>query len=355
MTPGMPLLVRALREPAACAALDRQGWQALVWQARAAELMAQLHQALVQAGVLDHAPPGARRHLGLAAIVAQRHQRAVGSELRAIAQVLTPLGLPIVLLKGAAYGVQNLRAAQGRIYNDIDLLVPKDGIEAVERRLSHAGWIGQHVNAYDQRYYRQWMHEIPPMEHKSRGTVLDVHHTLLPPTSGIRPDPALLLDASGPAPSPWGEFRVLAPADQVLHSATHLFFGEFHKGLRDLFDLHQLLTEFGTRPGFWAVLPQRAVQLGLAQPLADALAHTQRLFGTPVPLGLAHEMAARQPSPWPRAARHWLFEHALRPPHPSCAVSGLAMWLVFVRSHWLRMPLPLLAYHLGHKALFPGH
>ncbi|UUZ51357.1 hypothetical protein LP420_18985 [Massilia sp. B-10] len=41
----------------------------------------------------------------------------------------------------------------------------------------------------------------------------------------------------------------------VIHSATHLFYdGEFDKGLRDLLDLHRLLTEFGATPGFWQVL-----------------------------------------------------------------------------------------------------
>ena len=43
---------------------------------------------------------------------------------------------------------------------------------------------------------------------------------------------------------------------------------------------------------------------------------------------------------------------ALRPVHPSCHVpgEGLARWLLFVRSHWLRMPLQLLVPHLVRKA-----
>ena len=43
---------------------------------------------------------------------------------------------------------------------------------------------------------------------------------------------------------------------------------------------------------------------------------------------------------------------ALRPVHPSCHVpgEGLARWLLFVRSHWLRMPLHLLVPHLVRKA-----
>ena len=42
----------------------------------------------------------------------------------------------------------------------------------------------------------------------------------------------------------------------------------------------------------------------------------------------------------------------LRPNHPSClaAGDGLARWLLFVRSHWLRMPPRLLIPHLVRKA-----
>lgn len=339
------LLAQVLRDPQQAQALSLRDWEILIWQARAAELLAQLHGALERAGLLDIAPAPARRQLALAARVAQRHQQAVAHELRAVQQTLAPLGVPVLLLKGSAYAAGSLRAGQGRIYNDIDLMVPKAAIDEVETQLSHAGWIGTHTNAYDQRYYRDWMHEIPPLEHKHRATVLDVHHTILPPTSAWRVDVERLFASAQPAPAPWGFFKTLAPADLVLHSASHLFFGEFHKGLRDLHDLHQLLLEFGEAPGFWPQLQARAEELGLQLPLADALAQCQRLLGTPVPL----QMPAR--SPWPARWRNWLFRHALRSPHPSSKRSGFALWLVFVRSHWLRMPLGLLVYHLLHKAI----
>jgi hypothetical protein len=32
-----------------------------------------------------------------------------------------------------------------------------------------AGWAATHHDAYDQRYYRQWMHELPPMQPYARG------------------------------------------------------------------------------------------------------------------------------------------------------------------------------------------
>ncbi|MBK6471499.1 MAG: nucleotidyltransferase family protein [Betaproteobacteria bacterium] len=195
------------------------------------------------------------------------------------------------------------------------------------------------------------MHEIPPLQHKNRGTVLDVHHTILPPTSGIQPDPAGLF-ARGRGPlAPWAFFGVLGPADRVIHSACHLFFGEFHKGLRDLHDLHALLTPMAADAGHWQALVSRSIELGLALPVLDALEQCQRLYETAVPPSAVDALRRAATTPWPSQLRGWLFDHALRPAHVSAysRSTRLAHWLTFVRSHWLRMPLPLLAYHLSHK------
>ena len=109
------------------------------------------------------------------------------------------------------------------------------------------GWATSKTTAYDQRYYRRWMHELPPLRHISRQTMLDVHHAILPITARLKPDSAKLLAASRPiAGEP--RLRVLAPVDMVLHSATHLFCNEdVGNGLRDLVDLDSLLREFAQR------------------------------------------------------------------------------------------------------------
>ena len=347
------LLVTALRHPERARGFDKGDWEVLVWQSRAAELMAQLQQTLVRVDVLRTAPSAARRHLDLALVIAERHARAVRSELRGLQRALQPLQVPVVLLKGAAYIAQSHRAAAGRIFNDIDILVPKSALRDAEQRLSWAGWFSLHTTVYDERYYREWMHEIPPLAHKDRGTVLDVHHTILPPTSGIRPDPQELFAASVRLGGEWGFFRALAPADMVIHSACHLFFGEFHKGLRDLYDLHLLLTDFSIDGSFWGDLVDRARHLNLALPVLDALTQCVRLYETVVPVAVIESLTPDSSSPWPRWVRAWLFDQALRPPHASAydRSTRLAHWLTFVRSHWLRMPLPLLVYHLSHKLL----
>ncbi|WP_342616223.1 nucleotidyltransferase family protein [Rhodoferax sp. GW822-FHT02A01] len=348
------LLVDTLRVPEIAFSYGVREWEALVWQSRSAELMAQLYVALDKADVLAAAPAAARRHLTIAKTIADKHTAAIESELIALREALEPLGMPVVLLKGAAYcGLQH-HASLGRLFNDIDIMVPKHALAAAEERLLWAGWLPSHTSAYDQRYYRNWMHEIPPLEHKHRATVLDVHHTILPPTSGIKPDPKDLFEASIPLSGNLSFFRVLGRADMVIHSACHLFFGEFHKGLRDLHDLHLLLSDFGAEEQFWRDLVARANALNLALPLLDALTQCNRLYHTQVPARVFADLGRLGTSPYPTFLRNWLFEHALRPVHTSAF--GWTTWLahraVFVRSHWLRMPLPLLLYHLTYKVFF---
>src|SRR5438045_977657 len=76
------------------------------------------------------------------------------------------------------------------------------------------------------------------------GLGVDVHHTICPPASRLRPDPQRFWTASEAT-----EIRgvgLLCPADSVLHAAVHLFFdSDFDSRFRELIDLHVLTTTFG--------------------------------------------------------------------------------------------------------------
>jgi hypothetical protein len=344
-----PLLVRALAQPCELEALAPSEWDLLVRQAAHANMLATLYYLCEESGVLQRVPARPREHLDWARMLAERHRRAVLAEVRQIHHALCELGLPLILLKGAAYTLAGLPAAAGRLFSDIDILVPEDRLSEVEAALMLAGWRNTHHDAYDQRYYREWMHELPPMQHLRRETVIDVHHAILPRTAAEKPDPVLLRSATveiGP-----DHLRALAPTDMVLHSAVHLFSdGEFAHGLRDLFDLHRLLGDFGSDPHFWEALVPRAETLQLQRYLYYALRYTQEVFGTPVP---AATLAATQVfAPALPAVMDALFHSVFRSCHPSCHrwFDDLAAFALYVRGNWLRMPPWRLARHLLRKA-----
>jgi hypothetical protein len=137
----------------------------------------------------------------------------------------------------------------------------------------------------------------------------------------------------------------------VLHSAAHLFYdGEIQGGLRDLVDLHLMLKHFGGEPGFRETLTRQAEALQLSRPLYYALRYSSRLLGTPVAPGLL-EHAERHWAPAPPARRLMdiLVGRVLTPGLPEAPGAPLSAWLLYVRSHWLRMPPWLLAGHLSRK------
>lgn len=344
------LLARVLTNRAAPPS-SAQGWLALVSQARSANLAARLARWTDLNGVV--VPPNVRWQLD-GSMKGQRHlERMVTLELRRVARALHGDGLGFVLLKGAAYLAAGLPPAMARQFGDIDVLVRRADLSAAEAALMGGGWVNLDAQPYDQRYYREWMHEIPPLTHIGRGSVIDLHHTIVPPTSVFRVDGSELLLRAVPAGSSPGQL-VLQPVDMVLHSMVHLFTdGEFDNGLRDLLDLWDLLRHFSRQDAdFWDKLLTRADALGLARPLHHALHHLERLAGPTLPDGLRMQFASLRPAMPARWLMHWLLSVGLRPQHPACQRWGdsLARWLLYVRSHWLRMPLRLLMPHLVRKA-----
>ncbi len=341
-----------LARPDRLRALELADWDQLLRAVRASNLLGRLLLAIDQAGPQLQLPELVRPHIRSFRVLTQHQREAVAWECERIAQALGALDLPLVLLKGAAYALADLPAARGRLFGDIDLLVPAAQIAEVERVLRLHGWFMGQISAYDEQYYRRWMHELPPMTHAVRHTSIDVHHNILPPSSGRAPEVSRLLAASVAIPGT--AFRRLCDEDLVLHSATHLFHeGEVRHALRDLFDLDALLRGFSVQAGFWDRLLARAEALGLAWCCHLALRYTHLQLGTPVPVEV-REAAARRAALGPvrQALLDAVYRRAFQVQHPAFVERSdraAATWL-YLRAHALRMPLHRLLAHLARKA-----
>jgi len=344
------LLVSALLDPPTTLALSLRQWNDLLVAAGEHALLARLADELVSRGLFAQVPGKARSHMHAARIAAESTHTAIRFEVNRVLRALAEVDTPIILLKGTAYVMAQLPAARGRFIGDLDFMVPREKIEEVERTLIRSGWAVADLDDYDQRYYREWGHEIPPLQHAERETPLDIHHTIVPLTGRFHPDAAALLAASQPLADP--RLRVLAPADMVLHSTVHLFNDDVGKPLRDLLDLNDLLGHFGANPGFWDQLIARARLHGLGRPLYYMLRQAQRMLGTPIPPEIDQAASAWAPGPALNSLMDRLFTYRFVSAPAREAPSGirLANWLLYMRSHWLRMPMPLLARHLSIKA-----
>lgn len=348
-TPAL-LLCRLLRTPGDSTSLSPALWSDVLRCARREGLAGVLAHRLRAEGISDRLPAQVRAILEDVEIGVARSHVVAGWEARQVLAALRSLKCPVILLKGSAYALAGLDAGRGRAAGDIDILIPRSYLGAAEAALQDAGWSYVHTDPYDFHYYRTWMHELPPMIHDTRGTELDVHHTILPLTTRATPDAQAMVRNARKLPGL--PLSILAPSDMVLHSAAHLFYdGDLLKPLRNLWDIHALVGEFGQDDAFWPALEARARHHSLSRTLAYALRYACRLFGTAVP----EEVLARTAKALPAGPVLWLMDRLFLAAFSNTGVAEAgpavraARLLLLVRSHWLKMPPLLLARHLWTK------
>lgn len=329
------LLARTLADPGSAIGLTPPQWEALIAAARAEQLIGSLACRLDGVRI----PGAVARILDDARLDAQRTRVQALWEAEMAQRALAPLGVPVVLLKGTAYVAAGLDAGVGRSVGDLDILVPRKVIDAVQQALLGAGWEWVKDDAYDDLYYRRWMHELPPLIHKERDRMADVHHTILPLTARRRPDAAAMIADSVMLDS---GLRILCPEDMVLHAAAHLLAdGDLAGGLRNLWDIDRLLRQFADRPGFWTRLGERAALHQLCGPMKRALRLARRLYDSPSDAAL---------SGGPRLSDRPFYRRLLARDGWGRAVRPGLRFGFYLRGHWMRMPPLMLARHLLVKA-----
>ncbi len=327
------LLVAILLEPGEAVRLDARQWTSLIAAARGERLIGTLAAKLDGLAV----PSDVAAILADARFDNLRERRQALWEVDRARAALASLGCPVVLLKGSAFIAAGLLAGQGRAIGDLDILVPRDRLDAVEAALLAAGWEWVKPDPYDDIYYRRWMHELPPLIHHDRDRMIDVHHTILPLTARPTPDAAAMI---ADAVVLEGGSAVLRIDDMLCHAAAHLLAdGDMAGGLRNLWDIDCLIGEHGAEPGFWGELGARARHHGLLAPMRRAVRLAHRIFGT------------EAPAEWLRGGLFdGLFEARLLTRNGWGLEDRSFLRLGFyIRSHWLRMPPLMLARHLWTK------
>jgi hypothetical protein len=327
-------LTKALADPPYVLGLDARRWTALLAMAHAEHLAASL------AWRLDGLPiPEAA-----AAILAEARQASEVQRVQALweaemaRQALAPCNIPVILLKGTAFAAAGLDAARGRQIGDLDILVPRDRLDEAEAALLGAGWEWVKPDPYDDHYYRTHMHELPPLIHRGRDRMMDVHHTILPLTARRRPNAAALVERAEPLGN---GLQTLSREDMIVHAVAHLFAdGDLSGGLRNLWDVDRLIREFSGDGDFWTRLHAASAGHSMTPHLSRALRLSHHLFETPVDPWLAWEA---------RRGDVFYLSRLLARNGWGQETRKILRFAFYVRSHWIRMPPWMLARHLWTK------
>jgi hypothetical protein len=212
----------------------------------------------------DPAALAAELGAGLAAELAAARLRTVAAGLlldelaHQVAAVAAGLGVPLALLKYGALEWSGAAPTGGRRAGDLDVLVPRDRVRALQRRLVAAGFAEAALPDRE--------HQLPPLAAPRRGAVLELHRLVL----GVRPggsgggrsadfdtlDRAGLLRPVGPEAGLPGDVRLPAPEVLAAHCLVH---GLVHHGARpDAYPAMRMLADL--------------VDLGIAGDGGEALA-----------------------------------------------------------------------------------
>lgn len=324
--------------------LDADAWETLLGEADALRLSSRIAWDASRIERMPLGPLNDRLHGQR--VRGAESDRAIRWEFNRITEAVRDTGTTVVALKGAAYVVLDLPFARGRRVADIDVLVPLAYLSAVESALLAAGWVTLPLDPYDERYYRLWTHELPPMMHERRRIPLDLHHGLVPRTSRIRPDPGRVLARSEAVPN--SDARVPCPAHLALHAAIHLFHdGEITGALRDLVDIDGLLRHYGTSESFWNDFCGEAEVLGAQRAAFYAVRYARRMLATPVPPDILTALERWAPPRSLLVAMDSLVGRTLA--RGERATWSLPAAALRARAHWLRMPPGLLFRHLAVK------
>jgi hypothetical protein len=273
-------------------------------------------------------------------IRSEHDKRMLEFEANRIERALVGMDIHPILLKGGAYVVTRHPVGRGRRVSDLDIMVDEGDLRRVENALIMAGWRGDAAtdNDYDQAYYRKWMHELPPMRHQHRRTLIDVHHRLTPKTARVELDHQQMQDKATVIEG--RNLKAFTPTDRFLHAIYHIFYdGELDTPARSLIEVFHLFD--GLTPDEIGDLPVRAREVGAYRPLLISLMALSKYYqhkraqalleGVNIPISLTALMA--------------VFDAQIR----GSGVSKLAKMVLYIRGHWLRMPLLMLLKHLTAK------
>ncbi|MDT0593624.1 nucleotidyltransferase family protein [Glaciecola petra] len=265
-----------------------------------------------------------------------------------LADALLHSGIKVTLLKGAAYILGEKQNALGRLISDIDILVPKLKMPQLEAFLKDNGWQAVVLEDYDEKYYREWSHELPPYTHLESGVTLDIHHTLIPESSGKIINVDLLFENSTQMAA---NLFVPDNCHLVLHSAIHLLLNDdIEKGLRDCFDLHLLLTEIAKQDKT-TDLVELFIQSNCERELVILLNLLTHLFDKDTqPYCKLMSDKIAQLTPFEKIKVTCLY-HAIFPQsrYLENSTNSLARFYVYTSGHLSKMPLPKFIKHITYK------
>lgn len=325
-----------------CKQASAAQWTLLLAELRKHGLLAKAYFKLQQSDELEQTPYPVSRQLQSGAKYAAKQQHSLFYELKQLEPMLQKLDCPCLLLKGAAYRALALPVSHGRLFSDIDILVPAASVSDVKNKLFFCGFYEPEMAEYDRQYYLRWSHQQPPLRHFERDSVIDLHHHIFPPASAKQLNIAPLFEQAVTIPG--SGFKALCPEHLFVHAAIHLFWQEeTHRSLKDIIDLNDQFSALAAQ-GLLLSLSQQARIIGAAQAVTNVVYVLAKLFPSAFATTYLKQTAVAAP-------QRLLCSCFIATLQDKGVLPAVCKSLWFVRGHSLKMRWYILLYHVIAKPI----
>ncbi|MBC7004722.1 nucleotidyltransferase family protein [Photobacterium sp. BZF1] len=344
-------LVDVLASPIVLDKLTLSELSSILSEARYHNMVSQLYYLSKSYNIYNSLPEKFQQHLYSSFLIYDNQRKKFQSEVNSIEETLTPLGIELIYLKGGAYHLQDITMLKGRLMSDLDILVREDALIKAEQQLKRNGWVSVEVSDYDDNFYRNWSHEIPPLKNFLSQVELDLHFNILPKTIKESPGSNILFKQSVPIEkNPM--IRTLTPAAMIVHSSIHLFHeSEFYKGTRDLYDLVLLIQSFEHEEDFWGAIIRLQQEIGNGVSVYYALRYCNKIYKLETPDYVKDFYDNFKPDPLTLLILDYCFTQVFTNHYPIHRgfFHKVCELILYSRGHLKRMPLKLLVPHFIKK------
>jgi hypothetical protein len=179
-----------------------------------------------------------------------------------------------MVLKGAALANLVYPDVGLRMYGDIDILVKKEDLAAVEKLLPELGYVSTR-DSIGQEYYKEKHHHLAPYIHLEKNIILEIHWNI---TNRFPINVDNWWERSRIEKIMGCSVRVLSPNDLFLHLCIHTSQHDFKNfGLRALCDISETIKCYGDKID-WSLFQEEIERYPIYREVYSILYFVKRMF-----------------------------------------------------------------------------
>jgi len=228
-------------------------------------------------------PPAVRKDLKRSFLQVIRFNLLATGELLSLCGKITAANIPVIPFKGPALSQLLYGDITGRQFDDLDILVHRKDVEAVQQILLSSGYRDdQELTPAQERHSLRSRHHHP-FTHGTTGVHVEVHWKFSPRIYSFSPDLPAIWKRAGPLALSGREVLSLSDEDLFLilcdHGARH-----YWQRLSMVYDIAMFIGRDGMD---WDYLLRTARETGSERVLLLGISLAETLFGTGPPADIS--------------------------------------------------------------------